>query len=144
MGKRRDSDKVSQWGNQKEIPTSIWVCHTMSLIPQPSPFGGQEESKCRAVAGTGKNYSGLLHLLPGPRAGAVQTLATVFRARCVPTVCFFLTQSSFIRKLRSGKKLRVLVIRSTSNLPLILFQISWGRNSISAANFIPFSSEKFS
>lgn len=70
------------------------------------------------------------------------------QTRCTPIVCFFLAQNIFLRKLMSGKKLSVLVmptaIRSTNNFSLGLFQISWGRNSISAANFILFSLGKYS
>lgn len=106
----------------------------------------------------GTGNPGLVHLLSSlPATELCTTPAQCFAperrhhqgwTRGTPTVCFFLAQNTFIRKLMSGKKLSVLVmptaIRSTSNFSLVLFQISWGRNSISAANFILFSLDKFS
>lgn len=150
MGKRRESVKVSQWGHQK-IPRS--ECIILSVTPQPSLHLVARKKAKVVVVGTGGNSSAFCSFCQAPWRLWLQCFTPEWRhgqgwIGCTPTVCFSLAQNTFIRKLKSGKKLSVLVmataIRSTSNVSLISFQISWGRNSISAANFILFSLEKFS
>lgn len=129
----------------------------MSLIPQPSLCLVVRKKVNIAVMGTEKNLSGFCTSCQACqlRCCAHLQFSASLRSggavRAKPDAhpqCFFLAQNTFLTKLLSGKKLSVLVmptaIRSTSNFSLILFQISWGRNSISAANFILFSLEKFS
>lgn len=130
----------------------------MSLIPQPSlcltvrkkvnvNCDGNWKEPLWPCAPPARPASHVLCTTPA-QCFAPERRRRYGRTRCTPTVYFFLAQNTFLRKLMSGKKLSVLVmptaIKSTSNFSLILFQISCGGNSISAANFILFSLEKFS
>lgn len=125
----------------------------MSWIPQPSLHWWPGRSERRFDG----NWKGLLCPCAPPSVVLRITLVPVFHSsvEAWPGLnqmhtyrCFVLAQNTFIRKLMSRNRVSVLVmataIRSISSLSLILFQISWGRNSISAANFNLFSLGKFS
>lgn len=106
MAKRRESDCLN--GENETIPWSIWVYHTMNLIPQPSLHLVVREKVNAAAMGMRNNCS-VLHLLPGPQAVLCTALATVFHSRVqwglnqVHSLHLFLTHNKFIRKPMSGR-----------------------------------------